>query len=68
LEAQAIPAFRAPAFGDATSLQHEMPAAALAEHVTEREASLAAADYQRLYLLNRHDSKFLPRRAPSKAT
>ena len=57
LEPQAIPALRPPTFGDPTPLEHEMPAAALAQPVAQRQPGLAAADDQRLYALNRHDQR-----------
>ena len=54
LEPQAVPALRPPTFGDPTPLEHEMPAAAPAQHMAQRQPGLAAADDQRFCLLNRH--------------
>src|SRR5262245_516632 len=54
LETQAVPAFAAPALGDAVTLQHEMRKAALFQPVTHGEPGLAAADDERLDAFSRH--------------
>src|SRR5262245_5211039 len=69
LETQAVPAFAAPALGNAMTLQHEMSKAALFQPVAHREPGLAATDHQRLDAFSRHGARpcggrpALPRRA-----
>jgi hypothetical protein len=54
LESETIPAFAAPAFGDATPFKHQMRPAAPGQHVTHGETGLAAADDQGFYVLREH--------------
>ena len=54
LEFQPVPAFAAPAFGDPMALEHDVRKSALFQPVAHHEASLAAADHQRLDLFIRH--------------
>ena len=52
LEAQRIPALRAPALSHASPLEHQVFAASLRKVIAHREAGLAAADDHRLDLLH----------------
>ena len=54
LEFQPVPAFAAPALGDPLPLEHEMRKPALLEPMAHHQASLAAADHERLDLFIRH--------------
>src|SRR6266700_6808325 len=54
LESETVPAFAAPALGDAAPLEHEMRPAAAAEHVAHGETGLAAADDQGFDMLRNH--------------
>ncbi len=54
LEFQPVPALAAPAFGDPVALEHQVRKPALLQPVAHHEASLAAADHERLDFLIRH--------------
>ena len=51
---QAIPALRAPAFGDAVAFEDEVGEAALAQLLAHGQAGLAGADDERFDCFNRH--------------
>ncbi|CDX15699.1 hypothetical protein MPL3356_20008 [Mesorhizobium plurifarium] len=51
---QRVPSLRAPALGDPAALEHEMRHPAFAQMLAHGHPGLAAADNERVYLLNRH--------------